>query len=64
MLKMSELIKMDKKVIEAKINELRTETFELKLKKSTTGLEKPHVMRDVKKDIARLSTVLNMKSEK
>lgn len=59
MLKMAEITKMDKKAITAKIAELRDQTFAMRLQKVTTGLEKPHTLRTIKKDIARLKTALN-----
>lgn len=62
MLKMSEVNKMDTASINAKVNELRKELFELKLQKSTTNVEKPHLLKTIKKDIARLFTAANNKA--
>jgi large subunit ribosomal protein L29 len=64
MLKMSEVNKMDESSINAKVSELRRELFDLKLQKSTTSVEKPHMLKIIKKDIARLLTVANSKAGK
>ena len=63
MLKMNEITKWDKSTINDKIEALKTDVFNLRMQKSTSGLEKPHMLKDVKKDIARLYTVLNKKGE-
>ncbi|MCK5073311.1 MAG: 50S ribosomal protein L29 [Bacteriovoracaceae bacterium] len=64
MLKMNEIKNWDKKAIEGKIDVLKSELFNFKMQRVTSGLEKPHKVKDNKKDIARLYTVLNQKSEK
>ncbi len=61
MLKMNEVKKLDATAIKQKVSELRKELFDLKLQKSTTSVEKSHLLVTVKKDIARLLTVLNSK---
>lgn len=61
MLKMSEVNKLDNSAIKQKISELRKELFELRLQKNTTSVEKPHLLTTLKRDIARLLTVLNSK---
>lgn len=62
MLKMSDIQSMDKKAILGKVSEMRKELFNKNLEKYTTGLEKPHLMKHMKKDIARLLTALNKKN--
>lgn len=62
MLKMSEVSKMDTASINVKVSELRKELFDLKLQKSTTNVEKPHLLKTIKKDIARLLTAANSKA--
>lgn len=64
MLKMSEINKMDASAIVQKVSELRKELFELNLQKSTTSVEKPHLLTGIKKDIAKLLTALNSKESK
>ena len=63
MLNVSEIAAMDEKAILSKLDELRKEVFTYRMDKKTTGLEKPHLMKAAKKDIARLLTVLNQKKE-
>lgn len=64
MLKLSEINKLDSDAIVAKVSELRKELFDLRLQKDTTNLEKPHLFTTIKRDIARLLTVLNSKESK
>lgn len=64
MLKMSEVNKMDASAITQKVSELRRQLFELKLQKNTTSVEKPHLLKGIKKDIAKLLTALNSKESK
>lgn len=61
MINMKDALELDAKTIENKINEIRVELFELSLQAQTTGLEKPHLKKEKKKDIARLKTALNKK---
>jgi large subunit ribosomal protein L29 len=61
MLKMTEIKKLDDVAIKAKISELRKELFDTRFQKHTTGIEKPHLLKTLKKDIARLLTALNSK---
>ena len=61
LLKMSEVNKLDSSAIKQKISEYRKELFELNLQKNTTSVEKPHLLKTLKRDIARLLTVLNTK---
>ena len=64
MLKMNEIENWDSKLIGDKIDSLRRELFDFNMQKATSRLEKPHMIRVLKKDIARLLTVKNLKSEK
>lgn len=64
MLKISELNKLESDVITQKVSELRKEIFDMKLQKSTTNLEKSHLLTGHKRDIARLLTVLRSKESK
>jgi large subunit ribosomal protein L29 len=61
MLNYNEVKAFDSKTIAKKVNELKTQLFNLKLQKVTTGLEKNAELKNVKKDIARLLTALNSK---
>ena len=64
MLNINEIKDLDKAALLKKIDELRVELFSHKLQKQTTGIEKPHLLKTIKKDIARLNTVLSSKSGK
>lgn len=61
MLKMSEIVKLDNVAILSKVAELRKEIFDMKLQKVTTSIEKPHLLKQNKKNIAKLLTALNSK---
>ncbi|MFZ4712756.1 MAG: 50S ribosomal protein L29 [Bacteriovoracaceae bacterium] len=61
MLNYNEVKNFDSKTIAKKVGELRTQLFSVKLQKVTTGLEKNADIKSIKKDIARLLTVLNSK---
>jgi large subunit ribosomal protein L29 len=64
MLKMSEITKLDGVAVSQKVSELRRELFNLRLQKNTTSVEKSHMLTNMKRDIARLLTVLNSKESK
>lgn len=61
MLKTSDISKLSEKEIIEKVASLKSELFNTKFKKFTTGGEKPHQVKDLKKDIARLLTFLSAK---
>ena len=54
----SEMREMASKDIEARIAELEEERFRLKFRSATETLENPLRLREIRKDIARLKTVL------
>jgi large subunit ribosomal protein L29 len=49
--------------IETKLREIRTELLQLRLRKQTGQVEKPHLLREHRKDIARLLTILHAKQQ-
>ena len=51
----------DKKVSE--LEKLHQDHLELKLKHSSTALKETHKLSEARKDIARLKTLMNQKSE-
>ncbi len=61
MLKTSEISKLSVKEINEKVVSLKSELFNKKFNKFTTGSDKPHLVKQLKKDIARLLTVKNAK---
>ncbi|HUL53080.1 MAG TPA: 50S ribosomal protein L29 [Opitutaceae bacterium] len=42
--------------LETKLREIREQLLQLRLRKQTGQIEKPHLMREYRKDIARLET--------
>ena len=48
--------------LNAKLKELKSELFNLRFQHAVNQLENPHKMVEVKKDIARVMTVLNQKN--
>lgn len=59
MLKNSEFSKLSVKELTEKVASLKSELFTNKFTKFTTGTDKPHVAKALKKDIARLLTLKN-----
>jgi large subunit ribosomal protein L29 len=63
MVKSSEISKLSVKEITEKVATLKSELFNQKFNKFTTGSEKPHTVKALKKDIARLLTALSAKKQ-
>ena len=57
-MKISKLKEMSSPELEKELGELKTELFKLKFSLATHTLENPMKIRDVKKDIARINTIL------
>ncbi len=55
----SEIREMTEGDIRARINELEEERFRLKFRGATENLENPLRLRSIRKDVARLKTVLH-----
>ena len=49
--------------ITTKLRETREQLLQLRLRKQTGQIEKPHLLRTYRKDIARLETQLNAKKK-
>ena len=60
-MKTSEIRNMSTEEINKKIEELKSELFDLRMKQATASMEKSHRINADRKDIARLKTVLNEK---
>lgn len=58
-MKTNEILKMSAEEINSKIVELKDELFDLRMKHSTASLEHSHKIKETRKTIARLKTVLN-----
>ena len=58
-MKAAELRKMTSAELEAKLQELKKELFNLRFQHAINQLDNPHQISEVKHDIARVMTVLN-----
>ena len=61
-MKVKELRDMTTEQLTAKLGELKEELFNLRFQHAINQLENPHKIADVKKDIARVKTLLNEKN--
>ena len=57
-MKAKEMKSMTVEELNAKLKELKTELFNLRFQHAINQLDNPHKIADVKKDIARVMTVL------
>ena len=63
-MKAAELRSMSAEALEEKLKELKAELFNLRFQHAINQLDNPHKMTEVKRDIARVMTVLQeMKKE-
>ncbi len=58
LLKIKELRELSNKELETKIREAKKELFNLRLKQSTGALEKPSKIKELRKDVARMKTIM------
>ena len=61
-MKVNEIKAMTTEQLNAKLAELKKELFNLRFQHAVTQLENPHKITEVKRDIARVMTVLNEKN--
>ena len=61
-MKVNEIKAMTTEQLNAKLAELKKELFNLRFQHAVNQLENPHKMTEVKRDIARVMTVLNEKN--
>ena len=61
MMKNSKLKDMSSPELEKELSELKSELFKLKFSLATNGLDNPLKVREVKKDIARIKTILRQR---
>jgi len=61
-MKISELKELTAKELVARKRELREEAFNLRIQQKSGQLEKPHMLRALRRNIARIETVLTQKS--
>lgn len=62
--RMLDLEGMDVANINMKASEIRKELFQIRMKKKTVGLEKPHLVSVLRQNLARLLTVKSTKERK
>lgn len=60
-MKTNELRKLSNEDLLKKITESKRELFDLRLKQATGSLEKPSRVRELRKDVARMKTILKEK---
>ena len=63
-MKMSEVNELTEVELETKGRDLRVELFNLRIQKTTAQLEKPHRVKQLRRDVARLETRLTMLRQK
>ena len=61
MMKNSKLKDMSSPELEKELSELKSELFKLRFSLATNGLDNPLKVREVKKDIARIKTILRQR---
>jgi large subunit ribosomal protein L29 len=61
-MKTAEIRNLSVQELENKLKELKEELFNLRFQHTINQLENPHKIADVKKEIARVKTVLNEKN--
>ena len=63
-MKMSEVNELTEVELETKGRDLRVELFNLRIQKTTAQLEKPHRVRQLRRDVARMETRLTQLRKK
>ena len=63
-MKMSEVDELTEVELETKGRDLRVELFNLRIQKTTAQLEKPHRVRQLRRDVARMETRLTVLRQK
>ena len=58
-MKINKIKEMSSPDLEKELGELKSELFKLRFTKKATGLDNPMKIKEVKKDIARIKTILN-----
>lgn len=58
-----EIRELSPEEIKTKVREIREQLLQLRLRKQTGQVEKTHELRTLRKDIARLETILNQKKQ-
>lgn len=62
-MKLSEIKELTPKELEARKREMRHELFNLRVQQQAGQLERPHILRQIRRDVARIETVLTSKRQ-
>lgn len=57
-MKPRDLQELDNQMLKDKLGALKKQLFELRMKQAATGADKPHLFKSIKRDIARILTIL------
>ena len=57
-MKYADIEKLDEKGLEAKVSEMRNQLFNFRMQKATMGIEKPHELKILKKDVNKFDITL------
>ncbi len=57
-MKINKIREMSSPELEKELSELKTELFKLRFSLATNGLDNPQKIKEVRKDIARINTIL------
>ncbi|MCI9016756.1 MAG: 50S ribosomal protein L29 [Clostridia bacterium] len=60
-MKINKIVEMSSPELEKELSELKTELFKMRFSLATHGLDNPMKIKQVKKDIARIKTVLRQR---
>lgn len=60
-MKINKIKEMSSPELEKELGELKSELFKLRFSLATNGLDNPMKIREVKKDIARINTILTQR---
>ncbi len=63
-MKIKDIRELSNKELEGKIRETKKELFNLRMKQATGTLEKPSKIKELRKDVARMKTVMREKELK
>jgi large subunit ribosomal protein L29 len=63
-MKTKELVNLSQEELEAKKKALKVELYKINIQRYTGNVEKPHMFSKIRKDIARINTILQSKKEK
>ena len=61
MMKINKIREMSSPDLEKELGELKSELFKLRFSLATNGLDNPMKIKEVKKDIARINTILKQR---